>query len=232
MVVRMSPLERYQRELLGYVYAPSPGEPPASIAAQSKTPSERLALGLTIYRRNLIYCLCRALAETYPLCRDLLGEGNFNFLGKQYVHRFPSRVRDLGDYGERFADFLAQREEVRDHPFLSDLARLEWLADRAVRLPRAAWLDERDLALPASGEERARRLARLRRAVLPLRVRFTVLDVWRDYQRGGCDAIRAESLRPGAQHLLVWSRKGRPQATEADPKLWREIAGAEVGVEP
>ncbi len=226
----MSPLERYQRELLGYVYAPSPGDPPPSLATEAKTPLDRLALGLTIYRRNLIFGLCRALAEVYPLCRELLGEGNFNFLGKQYVHRFPSHARDLGDYGERFPDFLARREEVRDYPFLSDLARLEWLADRALRLPPTTWLDG-DLALPAGGEERNRRLARLRRVTLPLRVHFTILDVWRDYQSGGCGAIRAETLQPGAQHLLVWSRKGRPQATDVDPRLWRKIARAEE-VEP
>jgi len=224
----VSPLERYQRELLDYVYAPSPREPPPLLARHVKT-SARIALGLTVYRRNLIFGLCRAMAETYPVCHDLLGEGNFHFLCKQYIHRFPSRARDLGGYGERFADFLAEREEVRDLPFLADLARLEWLADRALRLPPTASLEEDELSLPAHGEERVRRLTRLRRSVLLLRARFTILDAWRDHQNGGLDAIRGETLRPRGQHLLVWSREGRPYAAEVDPELWREIAGGEGG---
>ena len=129
---------QYQRDLLEYLYAARAGEPPPLLTA-GRMPAGRVALGLTIYRRNLIFAVCRAMAETYPLSRRLLGEQNFNFLCKQYVHRYPSRVRDLGDYGEQFADFLAERSETRDYPFLVEVARHEWLSDRATRLPRDAW---------------------------------------------------------------------------------------------
>jgi hypothetical protein len=235
----VSPIERYQRELLDYVYAPRQGSLPPSLAAQAASP-DRLGLGLTIHRRNLVFGLCRAMAETYPLCRDLLGEGNFNFLCKQYIHRFPSRVRDLSDYGERLGDFLAGREEVRDHPFLADLARLEWLAARALRLPPSAGLEKGGLslpanrgarALPADRGARAHRLARLRRRMLLLRTRFAILEAWRDYRDGGLEAIRAGTLRRGTQHLVVWSRSGQPHAAEVDPQLWREIAAGGTGAD-
>ena len=66
--------------------------------------------------------------------KDILGPGNLNFLCKQYVHHHPSPVRDLGDYGQWFADFPGAWSEIRDYPLLADDARPDWLCDRAVRL--------------------------------------------------------------------------------------------------
>lgn len=104
----MSTLERYQRDVIAYLYAGRAGAPLPSLMRRS-APAERVELGLTIHRRNLILAVCRALAATYPICRGLLGEGNFKFLCKAYVHRHPSRVRDLADYGERGVPRAAAR---------------------------------------------------------------------------------------------------------------------------
>ncbi|MGH7820420.1 MAG: HvfC/BufC family peptide modification chaperone [Candidatus Binatia bacterium] len=214
----MSSLERYQRELIEHIYTPRAAAPPLLLDEARRTWLQPPALGLTIYRRNLIFGLCRAMAATYPLCRDLLGEGNFNFLCKEYIHRFPSRVRDLGDYGERFAELLGERSEVREHPFLADVARLEWLCDRAVRLPREAWLERRDLA---AGDEETR--SRVARSVLPLRASYTILDLWSDHRRGGVEAIRPEAVRPEPQHLVVWSEAGSPRVCELGRELWATL---------
>ena len=39
----------------------------------------------------------------------------------------PSRSGDLNDYGEDFADFLADYPHARELSYLPDVARLEWL---------------------------------------------------------------------------------------------------------
>lgn len=213
----MSALERYQRELIEYLYAPQVGAPPPSLAEAERTSPERLALGLTIYRRNLILGLCRAMAGTYPLCRDLLGKKNFDFLCKQYLHRFPSRVWDLGKYGECFADFLSERPEVADHPFLADVARLEWLCDRATRLPREAWLEPGDFGRRPDAD-------RLACSTLPLRTEWTILELWKDHRQGGIEAIRPQTIRSRPQHLLVWSEAGSPQVCEVAIELWPALS--------
>ncbi|MGH7860286.1 MAG: HvfC/BufC family peptide modification chaperone, partial [Candidatus Binatia bacterium] len=207
------------RELIDQIYAPRAKPAPPSLAEAERASPQQLALGLAIYRRNLIFGLCRAMAGNYPLCRDLLGEGNFGFLCKQYVHDFPSRVRDLGDYGERFAELLAERSEVREYPYLVDVARLEWLCERAIRLPREAWLERGELA----ADDEANR-ARVARSVLLLRTTYTIVDLWSDHRRGGVEAIRPETICPEPQHLVVWSEAGSPQVSELGPELWGALA--------
>lgn len=162
------------------------------------------------------------MAGRYPICRDLLGGRNFDFLCKQYLHRFPSRVRDFGEYGERFGDFLSRRAEIADHPFLADLARLEWLCGRTTRMPREAWLEPGDLAAPADA-------ARLARSTLPLRTDWTILELWKDHRQGGVEAIRPQMISSRAQHLLVWSEAGSPQVCDVAAELWSAIAADEVG---
>lgn len=93
------------------------------------------------------------------------------------------------------------------------MAQLEWLCDRATRLPREAWLVEPDLT--AEGE-----LGRIRGSTLCFRARHTILELWSDHRRGGVEAIRVETIRRHPQHLLVWSDAGSPRVTEITSALY------------
>lgn len=178
----MTALERYQRAFLEQLYAER-AEAGSFASAAGASADARFHRGLDVHRRNLVFTICRAMSESYPLCRDLLGEANFRFLCREYLRRHPSRSFDLGEYGAAFPELLAEREEVRDFPFLADLARLEWVSERASRL--------------RSG------------GVLSLRTRFTVFEAWSGYQRSGIDGVRAETIRAGEERLQIWSEAGR-----------------------
>lgn len=91
-------------------------------APNNLTPAESLA----IYRNNVVGNLSNSLKLIYPVCCKLVGEKFFVATGLKFINQFPCLSPDLGDYGEQFADFLADFKPVKNLPYLSDIARLEW----------------------------------------------------------------------------------------------------------
>ncbi len=81
---------------------------------------------LSIYRGSVYGGLKKALAETYPTTKNLVGDDFFNAMLGQYITRYPCQVQDLNDYGEELADFIADLKQARSVPYLADIARLEW----------------------------------------------------------------------------------------------------------
>lgn len=95
--------------------------------------------GLAVYRRNLGGVLVRALETAYPACVRVLGERCFRPVARDFVATHPSEGPDLNLYGEGFADFVdgytAAGQPLQEVPYLGDLARLEWLWQRAAYAP-------------------------------------------------------------------------------------------------
>lgn len=91
----------------------------------------RPAQQLAIYQNNVRGALQSSLAQVYPVCQKILGDNYFKQLARVYIKHHPSKHPDLNHYGESFSNFLSsqyqQRDELNDFPYLSDLARLEWL---------------------------------------------------------------------------------------------------------
>ena len=81
---------------------------------------------LSIYRGSIFGGLKKALAETYPVTKDLVGGIFFNMMLGQYIKSFPCRVQDLNDYGEDLPEFIRALKQARSIPYLADTAQLEW----------------------------------------------------------------------------------------------------------
>lgn len=86
----------------------------------------------SIYRDSIYGGLKKALAETYPVTKDLVGEDFFNVMLNQYITEHPCQVQDLNGYGEELADFIAGLKQARTVPYLADIARLEWFYNIAL----------------------------------------------------------------------------------------------------
>lgn len=98
------------------------------------------------YRANRLGNLCSALEGAYPTVRQLVGEAFFGGLARQYARDHDAGSGNLHDYGESFADFLADFDPARALPYLPDVARLDWAAHRAYYAPDLAPLDPARLA--------------------------------------------------------------------------------------
>lgn len=97
---------------------------PAGLTAwNGSDPSRRFA----VYRNNVITSLIDALADTFPVTLELVGEAFFRAMAGVFVRGAPPTSAVLADYGVEFPAFIEQFAPASSLPYLADVARLEWL---------------------------------------------------------------------------------------------------------
>ncbi|UTM57239.1 DNA-binding domain-containing protein [Photobacterium sp. CCB-ST2H9] len=90
---------------------------------------------LQIYRNNFIISLTEVLEATYPAVKAVVGEACFSALVRQHILTVPLEQGDVSHYGCGLENTIAAQEALHQSvPYLADLARLEWLVDRAAQL--------------------------------------------------------------------------------------------------
>ena len=98
------------------------------VTAGRLAPEQRIQ----IYRNNFIISLSEVLEATYPCCKAVVGDECFAQLARQHVLTRPLKEGNVTDYGDRFVDTISsQTRVIAAVPYIVDLARLEWLVDRA-----------------------------------------------------------------------------------------------------
>lgn len=98
------------------------------------------AVRFAVYRNNMIVSLIDALADTYPVAQQLVGEEFFRAMARLYLDVEPPRSRVLAFYGASFPDFIEQFPPAASVPYLADVARLEILQVRAYHAAERAAL--------------------------------------------------------------------------------------------
>jgi uncharacterized protein (UPF0276 family) len=154
-----------------------------------------------IYRGNLHVHWTRALTSAYPVLRQLVGDAFFDALARVYGRAHPALDPDLNRFGGALPDFLAGFTPAANHPYLPDVARLEWCVHEAwfasgVDTPGASFAG---LAPDAFEAARAVLHPSLRLHASP----WATVALWRAHQDGGPDfpdALQAQThalvLRP------------------------------------
>lgn len=90
-------------------------------------PARRFA----VYRNNVVVSLVDALADTFPVVQELVGEAFFRAMARVFVLVNPPRGRLMAFYGAAFPDFVEAFPPAAGVPYLADVARLEYLRVRA-----------------------------------------------------------------------------------------------------
>jgi len=156
--------------------------------------------GLQVYRNNVFTSLTEALAAVYPVVKRLVGEAFFNQLARRFIRRTPSRSANLHDFGAELSAFIATLAETRTHPYLADVAALEWAYDGVFHAADAQPLDVRRLG--ERGPLEALRF-RLHPAVRLVASRYPVLTIWEANQQ---DQVATVDIAAGGEWLLVQRR--------------------------
>ncbi|MFO6424573.1 putative DNA-binding domain-containing protein [Motilimonas sp. KMU-193] len=81
---------------------------------------------LQIYQNNFLVSCCDALQVTYQYTQQLIGEACFKQLARQWIRQNPPASGNIIEYGEGFAPWLANVEQLTSLPYLADFAGLEW----------------------------------------------------------------------------------------------------------
>lgn len=155
----------------------------------------------SVYRNNVMSSLIDALADSFPVVQQLVGEEFFRAMAAVFVRHSPPRTRVLGEYGAGLGDFIEGFGPAASLPYLADVARLEWLRIRAYQAADARPLDSDTLAAALATPDRLSLLQlQLQPALGLLDSRFAVVSLWAAHQ----GALQIAQVDPyQAQSALV-----------------------------
>ncbi len=80
-----------------------------------------------VYRNNVASSLVGALADSFPVTKELVGTRFFQNMALSFIRRSPPSSPLLIHYGSEFPAFIGNFSPVRSLGYLSDVARIEWL---------------------------------------------------------------------------------------------------------
>jgi uncharacterized protein (UPF0276 family) len=173
----------------------------AALAPLLKGDPRRFGRGFGIYRGNLGAHWNRALASAYPVLRRLVGDDFFDGLAYAYGRAHPASDPDLNRFGAALPDFLDGFDPAAGHPYLADVARLEWCVHEAWYAPDAEGAPPSLAGLAPAAFEAAR--ADLHPSLRLHASPWATAALWHAHQPGGPDfpdVLRADTralvLRP------------------------------------
>ncbi len=157
--------------------------PPADLRTwNGSDPAARLA----VYRNNVMVSLLGVLSDTFPVTRELVGEAFFRAMGRDFVRAQPPQSPVMTEYGAGFADFIRDFAPAQALPYLTDVARLEWLRLVALHAADAEPLPaERIAALLAEQPDLAGWRLRLHPSFAVLRSDHAAVSIWAAHQGAG-----------------------------------------------
>lgn len=131
-----------QHAFAAALFDPS-GRAPADVGCHSGTLADKR---FAVYRNNVVMSLTQVLEAYFPGVLRLVGAEFFRALAREFILGHPPRSPVLSRYGAQFPQFLEAFSPVADLPYLPDVARLEWLQQRAYHAADAVPLTAHDLA--------------------------------------------------------------------------------------
>ena len=156
---------------------------------------------LDTYRHHVFATLTAALKATYPVVCRLVDERFFAYAADCYIREHPPAGPCLFEYGATWPRFLAAFPPCRPHPYLPDVARLEWAMNAALHAPDSTPLDRARLGA-ASTEDLPRLTFRLDPSVSFIASPWPIDTIWRANQ-DGAGVEPAVDLDSGGVHLEV-----------------------------
>jgi hypothetical protein len=176
------------------------------------------AARVQVYRNNVRALFEGALARTYPVLRQRVGEDYFARLAVEYRQAHPSQSGDLHWTGRRFPEWIGSRMAGTDYAWLADLARLEWACEEALVSERLPPAQAGSLACvpPANVADV---LLSLQPGLRTVASAFPVWSVWQANQPGATGEAIDPSLGP--QQVVV--------AHDADGLMLHSLAAEQFG---
>ncbi|WP_323159885.1 DNA-binding domain-containing protein [Pseudomonas fluorescens] len=171
--------------------------PDGLCSANGADPASRFA----VYRNNVQGSLINALADSYPVVMQLVGDEFFRAMAGVFVQSHPPHSPLMSDYGSELADFISGFEPASSVPYLADIARLERLRTLSYHAADIAPLSQNQIAAAFADQEGLSRLQiGLHPSLHALDSAFAVVDIWAAHQH---DATLAGIDLNQAQHALI-----------------------------
>lgn len=171
--------------------------PDGLCSANGADPASRFA----VHRNNVQGSLINALADSYPVVMQLVGDEFFRAMAGVFIQNHPPRSPLMSDYGSELADFISGFEPASSVPYLDDVARLERLRTQAYHAADALPLSQERIATVFADADGLNELRiGLHPSLYLLDSNFAVVDIWAAHQH---DATLAGIDLNQAQHALI-----------------------------
>jgi hypothetical protein len=167
------------------------------IVADGLAPEARVQ----VYRNHVFSSLTETLETTYPVVCRLVDRRFFGFAADRYIRSHPPTGPCLFEYGATFPDFLGSFPPCAGHPYLADVARLEWAMNAVLHAEDVAVMTPAALAAVPPGEV-GRLALRVDPSAAWLRSPWPVDRIWRVNQ-AGADPEASVDLAVGEALLEV-----------------------------
>jgi uncharacterized protein len=185
------------------------------LAAALQDPARPLPPGLTtwngsdpavrfgVHRNTVAVSLTAALADTFPVTRQLAGERCFDSMARGFVAAAPPRSPVLTAYGDAFPDWIAEHAPTADQAYLPELARLELARVRAYHAAAAAPLTTTALAgYLANPQQLPGASVSLHPSLHVLDASDAIVSLWAAHQGSAPGAAVTDPRRPESALVL------------------------------
>jgi len=118
----VSALLKLERSFQGCVLAGSHDMAGQVVSTADASAEERVGIYVDAYRLRLL----EILDDNYPGLRALVGDEEFDRLGRSYIDAHPSTHPSVRWFSRHLEEFLKTHEPYTGHPYLAEMAAFEW----------------------------------------------------------------------------------------------------------
>lgn len=138
----MNGLRRLQEDFQDYLLTGDGRVQARVLGSEQVSTTERLSIYADAYRLRLL----EALDTDFPGLRALLGDAEFDAMGRAYIAAHPSPYFSLRWYGDRLSEFLRTTEPYSKYPAFAEMAEFEWAKSDAFDAAEATLASIADMA--------------------------------------------------------------------------------------
>lgn len=163
---------------------------------------------LAIYRDNVNAGFINTLKTTYPACHKLVGDEFFSAMCYRYLQNTRSTSPDLNNYGNDFPDFIADFPHAQELPYLSDVAKLEWLWHRCHFFKKNKIADFKHLS-SVSENELSQCVFKLAHDAVFITSEYPIFEIWEANVFDGAGEKTIDLNSSGSQLIIFRNHDGR-----------------------
>lgn len=176
-----------------------PASKPQSIVREggSLSPEDRINIYYDAYRFRLI----NALSDTYPAVHTLLGDDEFEKLGRKYIDAHPPEHFSIRYFGDRLSEFVISYALTQNPTLIAEMAGFEWALRHAFDAKDENMLTLDDLQR-SEIQDWSKVIFHIPQSLVCLDLFWNVPALWKAVEQNGSPV--QECCDEFASHWIIW----------------------------
>lgn len=169
---------------------------------------------LTVYQESAQLGLLTTLSKTYPVVERLVGIECFYAMASRFCQQYQPKTSDLNQYGAEFSDYISNITELKELPFLKEVAQLEWLVQEVLLEKEPEKINFKALQQVSEAEQSKLRF-QLSCTVRLMEANYPVSDIWK-YHQPNITNFPGIDMMPSSYFILINRRQNQVFFKELD----------------